>query len=164
MTNAIEWWLKPRTFISLSFWKLEGVDQDVCMVGFWWGPSSWLVDGSFLTVSSCGWEIPHVEALWCLSLTHYWLGNFYRNQHLGLAIFLLASQKLILSSVQFTHSVMSESLRPHGLYSTLDPAVHGILQVRILEWVAISFSRRMDTFIYTWLSPFAVLLKLSLYC
>ena len=121
MTNAIEWWLKPRTFISLSFWKLEGVDQDVCMVGFWWGPSSWLVDGSFLTVSSCGWEIPHVEALWCLSLTHYWLGNFYRNQHLGLAIFLLASQKLILSSVQFTHSVMSESLQPHGLQHARPP-------------------------------------------
>ena len=37
-------------------------------------------------------------------------------------------------------SVMSISLHPHGL---LPPAssVYGILQVRILEWVAISFSR-----------------------
>ena len=31
-------------------------------------------------------------------------------------------------------SVVSNSLRPHG------SSVHGILQVRILEWVAISFS------------------------
>jgi len=30
---------------------------------------------------------------------------------------------------------MSDSLRPHGLYG------HGILQARILEWVAFPFSR-----------------------
>ena len=33
-----------------------------------------------------------------------------------------------------SHLVMSNSLQPHG-------KVHGILQVRILEWIAISFSR-----------------------
>ena len=33
------------------------------------------------------------------------------------------------------HSVMSDSLWPHGLYS------HGILQAKILEWVAFPFSR-----------------------
>ena len=33
-----------------------------------------------------------------------------------------------------SHSVLSDSLRPHGL-------VHGILQARILEWVAFPFSR-----------------------
>ena len=33
-----------------------------------------------------------------------------------------------------SHSVLSDSLRPHGL-------VHGILQARILEWVAVPFSR-----------------------
>ena len=31
---------------------------------------------------------------------------------------------------------LSDCLRPHGLYT-----VHGILQARILEWVAIPFSR-----------------------
>ena len=31
---------------------------------------------------------------------------------------------------------MSDSLQPHGLYT-----VHGILQARILEWVAFPFSR-----------------------
>ena len=39
------------------------------------------------------------------------------------------------------HSVMSDSLQPHGLCSLLRFFVHGILQVRILEWVAIFFSR-----------------------
>ena len=33
-----------------------------------------------------------------------------------------------------SHSVVVNSLRPHGLY-------HGILQARILEWIAIPFSR-----------------------
>ena len=33
-------------------------------------------------------------------------------------------------------SAMSDSLQSHGLYT-----VHGILQARILEWVAVSFSR-----------------------
>ena len=37
-------------------------------------------------------------------------------------------------------SVVSNSLRPHGL-SPPGSSVHGILQARILEWVAISFSR-----------------------
>ena len=32
-----------------------------------------------------------------------------------------------------SHSVMSDSLQPHGLYSLLGSSVHGILQIRILE-------------------------------
>ena len=38
------------------------------------------------------------------------------------------------------HSVMSDSLRPMN-YSPPDSSVHGILQARILEWVAVPFSR-----------------------
>ena len=34
-------------------------------------------------------------------------------------------------------SVMSDSLRPHGLNSLPVSSVHGILQARILEWVAL---------------------------
>ena len=41
-------------------------------------------------------------------------------------------------SVQFSHSVVSDSLWPPGL---TDYPVHGILQARILEWVAFPFSR-----------------------
>ena len=37
-------------------------------------------------------------------------------------------------------SVMSDSLQPYGLYLP-GSSVHGILQARILEWVAISYSR-----------------------
>ena len=44
------------------------------------------------------------------------------------------------SEVKWSHSVMPNSLWPHGL-SLPGSSVHGILQARILEWVAISFSR-----------------------
>ena len=40
----------------------------------------------------------------------------------------------------FNCSVMSDSLQPYGLYLS-DSSVHGIFQARILEWVAISYSR-----------------------
>ena len=43
-----------------------------------------------------------------------------------------------------TSSVMSDSLWPHGC-SLPGSSVHGILQARIMEWVAIPFSRR-----YSW--------------
>ena len=39
-------------------------------------------------------------------------------------------------------SVMSDSLRSQGLYSPPGSSVHRILQTRILEWLAIPFSRR----------------------
>ena len=45
----------------------------------------------------------------------------------------------------FSHSVMSDSLRPLGLYSQPGSSVHGILQERILEWAAIPFSRLFQT-------------------
>ena len=37
--------------------------------------------------------------------------------------------------------VVSDSLRPHGLCSPPGSSVHGILQARILEWVAMPSSR-----------------------
>ena len=38
-------------------------------------------------------------------------------------------------------SVVSNSLRPHGLCSPPGSSVHGIFQAGILEWVVISYSR-----------------------
>ena len=38
-------------------------------------------------------------------------------------------------------SILCDSLQPHGLYSPPGSSLHGILQARILEWVAIFFSR-----------------------
>ena len=43
--------------------------------------------------------------------------------------------------VSVSHSAVSSSVRPHRLYSLPGSSVHGILQERILEWVAIPFSR-----------------------
>ena len=42
--------------------------------------------------------------------------------------------------LSFSHSVVSDSLPPHGLQPSR-LFCHGILQARILKWVAISFSR-----------------------
>ena len=39
------------------------------------------------------------------------------------------------------HSVVSDSLWPHVLYSPSGSSVHGTLQASILEWAAIPFSR-----------------------
>ena len=44
-------------------------------------------------------------------------------------------------SLVLSHSVVSDSLRPHGLSGS---SVHGIFQARILKWVAISSSRKMS--------------------
>ena len=47
---------------------------------------------------------------------------------------------LIKKEKKGSHSVMSDSLRPHGLYSLPGSSVHGIFQARVLEWVAVAFS------------------------
>ena len=46
-----------------------------------------------------------------------------------------------MHACELSHSVKSVSLWPHGLYSLTGSSFHGILQARILEWVAISSSR-----------------------
>ena len=44
------------------------------------------------------------------------------------------------SQGKWSHSVMFDSLWPHGLEPTRGFSIHGIFQARVLEWVAISFS------------------------
>ena len=44
-------------------------------------------------------------------------------------------------SESVSRSVVSDSLQPHGYSSLPGSSVRGILQARILEWVAIPFSR-----------------------
>ena len=46
-----------------------------------------------------------------------------------------------LKAESVSRSVVSNSLSQYGLYNPPSSSVHGILQVRILEWVAILFSR-----------------------
>ena len=48
---------------------------------------------------------------------------------------------LLISACLLSHSVRSDSLWPHGLYSPPSSTVHGIFQAKILQWVAISYSR-----------------------
>ena len=50
-------------------------------------------------------------------------------------------QLSLCKSLCVSHWVVSDSLWPHGLSSPPASSVHGIFQSRILEWVAISFSR-----------------------
>ena len=47
-----------------------------------------------------------------------------------------------LRSESVSPSVLHNSSGPHGLYSPPGSSVHGILQARILEWLAIPFTRR----------------------
>ena len=54
-----------------------------------------------------------------------------------------AVRQLNLSKWKWSHSVVSDSLRPMDC-SPPSSSVHGILQARILEWVAISFSRDLS--------------------
>ena len=61
--------------------------------------------------------------------------------------FFLAIYRLLLKKCEGStstracaRSVVSNSLQPRGLYPP-GSSVHGILQARILEWVAISSSR-----------------------
>ena len=46
-----------------------------------------------------------------------------------------------LCACMLSHLVMSDSVQPHELYSLPGSSVHGILQERILEWVATPSSR-----------------------
>ena len=59
-------------------------------------------------------------------------------------IFFTSLVKFILSYftvfVSVNHSIMSDSLWFHGLWHK-GSSVHGLLQARILEWVALSFSK-----------------------
>ena len=61
--------------------------------------------------------------------------------------------KLYICCALLSHSVMSNSLRPHCPPGS---SVHGILQARLLEWVASSFSRGSSwPRIRTWVSHIA---------
>ena len=49
--------------------------------------------------------------------------------------------KVKCESESVSRRVMPDSLWPHELYSLPGSSAHGIIQARILEWVAIPFSR-----------------------
>ena len=49
-------------------------------------------------------------------------------------------------SRKWSRSVVSDSLRPHGLHGLPGSSVHGIFQARVLEWVAISMETNVPDF------------------
>ena len=51
------------------------------------------------------------------------------------------TQRRNQESKSVSHSVVSDSLHPCGLCSLPGSSVHGILQARILEWIAIPSSK-----------------------
>lgn len=53
ITSSCQQGLHDRHCISLQFWSLVAHDQGAGKFGFWWRPSSWLLD-SLLALSSCG--------------------------------------------------------------------------------------------------------------
>ena len=91
--------------------------------------------------------------LWCLLLVSWRLvcprRAFTQGAHIdwepltSMALFsLLPSKAWILGvSLCVNRSVVSESLRPPWTVARPDSSVHGILQARILEWVAMPSSR-----------------------
>ena len=68
---------------------------------------------------------------------------------------------LIKKDKKGSHSVVSDSLQPHGLYSLPGSSVHGIFQARVLEWVAISFQLKCHLLPWT-LQNFPVLIDYSI--
>ena len=93
---------------------------------------------------SCPWDFPGKNpGVGC----HFPLQGIFSTQRLNpqllhwqadsLPLSHLANPSVHLKSESESHSVLSDSLRPHGLYTAC-----GILQARLLEWVAVPFSRR----------------------
>ena len=81
---------------------------------------------------------PHEDSLCLFSLPLGFLHNdLWNNNTMLLTPHSLYERKW----GKWSHSVVSNSLWPHGLYSLPSSSFHGISQARILEWVAISFSR-----------------------
>ena len=61
-------------------------------------------------------------------------------RHTLFLIFLDPPLSFLSLKWKWSCSVMSDSLQPHGLQPT-GSSFHGIFQARVLEWIAISFSR-----------------------
>ena len=62
------------------------------------------------------------------------------NVHIINLVYRMPGIWLVTWKWKWNRSVLSDSLWPSGLYSLPGSSIHRILQARILEWVAISFS------------------------
>ena len=92
-------------------------------------------DGAFILWFTVGF-ILSLSVLHLAHFTHLLLAWSGRNLTLQTSL----SSRVHMPLSLFSRSVVSNSLWPHGLQLP-DSSVHGIVQARILEWVAIPFSR-----------------------
>ena len=65
--------------------------------------------------------------------THTHIYIYIVHTHTHTHIYIYRESSLSHESENISHSVMSDSLWPHGLYSPPGSSVDGILQARILE-------------------------------
>ena len=72
--------LKTTEVYFSQFWRLEVWDHSTSLVGFWWGPSSWLEDSLLLAVSSCGREIKRRSSTVSL-LIRAWMPSWGPHHH-----------------------------------------------------------------------------------
>ena len=131
-------WTRLSDWTELN-WKLSHTDR--C----WWSSSK------TLWAPGLGWSslvaiLPELSGINARKMTYH---HFIRREQLGLQFnyFFLNSDPGI-SSIDccqfffFLVALSSQTLCDPKDYCLLGSSVHGILQARILEWVAIPFSRR----------------------
>ena len=105
-----------------------GTEKLKCTVKMWHQSTIWLSSVKYPTVVLSGWPRRSVpESSLRIPPTMSYVSRD-----------LLLSPPLSVKSV--THSVVTDSLQPRGQWHAR-LLCHGILQARILEWVAIPFSR-----------------------
>ena len=111
----------------MEFFKQEHRSEWIAISSF--GGSSWPSDQTL--VSSIGrWILYHCATWETPILSLFFFKNLKKQAHI-----------CCLKAESVSRSVVSNSLSQYGLYNPPSSSVHGILQVRILEWVAILFSR-----------------------
>ena len=92
-----------------------------------------------------GWHVHRISrwwTKWLLSTSSHQSKVFPTCFHLHICVSIYFMFCVLnIESDSVSHSVVSDSLWLHELYTLPGSSVHGILQARILEWVAIPFSR-----------------------
>ena len=102
-----------------------------------------------LQVKHCGGCVRACHCfLICISMTYqvewfYFFSLIKASNESTLSFFSLfkLAFKIYYTQLIIYYNCVSNSLQPYGQYSPPGSSVHGILQARILEWVAIPFSR-----------------------
>ena len=126
-------WFHQRKFIFSQLWRPGVQDQGANRCSFSWGLSAWFTDGHLPSLSSCRLSSAHVRP-----------GVSFSSDKKTSPIRL--GPPCVCVSVWLGVCVSIKSLSRVQLYDPMGyslpgSSVHGILQARILKWVAIPLSR-----------------------